>query len=276
LGGAAIGLSAFIPLIMSSSSSSQKYSLKRCISYFPTMLYNTMVVSMTSTWYENVLTQLEDGECILDVGVGTAGALIQCADIIKSKNLRIVGLDYNALYIEEAKIAVIQAGLENHVNLVCMSIYDEKQLPALVLLLQQLSGSRSSSSNLTTNEDKQFFDSIYFSGSFSLLPSPIDALHSVSKLLPSPEKGGGNIYITQTFQRYSPPFFNIVKPLIKYVTTIDFGRLISTKEILEIYEKSGLKLVEHKVIENSIDSFLQGAYLSILSTSKKEKSISAS
>uniref|UniRef100_A0A7S4QJJ7 Uncharacterized protein n=1 Tax=Ditylum brightwellii TaxID=49249 RepID=A0A7S4QJJ7_9STRA len=73
LGGAAIGLSAFIPLIMSSSSSSQKYSLKRCISYFPTMLYNTMVVSMTSTWYENVLTQLEDGECILDVGVGTAG-----------------------------------------------------------------------------------------------------------------------------------------------------------------------------------------------------------
>jgi hypothetical protein len=50
----------------------------------------------------------------------------------------------------------------------------------------------------------------------------LGALTAVKPLL----QPNGKIYVTQTYQRYTPPLLPYLKPLLKYVTTIDFRQLI--------------------------------------------------
>jgi len=76
------------------------------------------------------------------------------------------------------------------------------------------------------------------------------------------------IYITQTYQRHSPPFLSIIKPLIKYVTTVDFGQLVREEDVLDIFKQDGvadiLEIDEHRVLDGSVDNYWQAAYLSVL------------
>lgn len=58
---------------------------------------------MTSVWYYAVLQSLPDGARVLDIGIGTATALIKNKDLIKSKNISVVGVDYDSDYIRKAK-----------------------------------------------------------------------------------------------------------------------------------------------------------------------------
>lgn len=136
------------------------------------------------------------------------------------------------------------------VKLHCKSIFDADL--GQVIALQDENGS------------PREFDAVYFSGSWSLMPSPVEALRVAAKLC----KKDGLIYVTQTFQKQRSPFMRRVKPLLKYVTTIDFGTLHLVAD-LERYleeakvEKDGLKfeVVEKNVIPGSIDNALQAAYL---------------
>ena len=60
----------------------------------------------------------------------------------------------------------------------------------------------------------------------------------------------------------------IVKPLMKYITTIDFGQLTSEDDALAIFEASGLRTVSHEPIAGSlppsVDNYYQLAYLTVL------------
>ena len=116
------------------------------------------------------------------------------------KNLHFTGVDYDNNYIELGKKTVKNYELEKYVRLFCRSIYEKN--------LEEELGNK--------------FDSAYFSGSFSLMPDPVNALHVTASML----KPNGLIYITQTFQKKSTPFLATIKPLLKYLTTIDFGNLI--------------------------------------------------
>jgi len=67
-----------------------------------------------------------------------------------------------------------------------------------------------------------------------------------------------------------------VKPLLKYITTVDFGQLVKTEEIIDILEgvnDDGLFLEEHNVIEGSVDNYWQAAYMSVLGFGKKSSGI---
>ena len=210
-------------------------------------IYDRLIVSMTVQWYKCVLEKLPDNALLLDVGVGTASALLQCRDILIQKKLRIVGIDYNSFYIDTARRAIEDQNMSEYITVQCMDIYDEINVQSLL--------------TNHNKDDKKFFDAVYFSGSFSLLPKPLEALKSLSSSLLSSE---GRIYITQTYQRHTPFLLHRVKPLLKYLTTIDFGNLVTTDGILELYDKSGLVVEEHSVIEGSVDNYWQAAYLSIL------------
>ena len=98
---------------------------------------------------------------------------------------------------------------------------------------------------------------MYFSGSFSLLPDPLGALMAARRLL-SP---GGSIFITQTFQRHGFPGLSIIKPMVKWVSTIDFGRLVYESEIESIIKCSGMNVVVNDVISGSVDNFFQAAHI---------------
>mmetsp|Transcript_19819 Transcript_19819/g.22484 ORF Transcript_19819/g.22484 Transcript_19819/m.22484 type:complete len:295 (-) Transcript_19819:65-949(-) len=224
-------------------------------------IYDQLIVHMTSIWYKNVLERLEDGSTLLDVGIGTAGALLQCKDIIKSKNIKVIGIDYNPYYIQSAQETISKHSMSDYIKVHCTSVYDSKQL-------EQIIGCGDSDTK------NSMIDAVYFSGSFSLLPNPKQALISILPLLKtsthtSTSESKGRVYITQTYQKRIPPFMTMVKPWIKYVTTIDFGKLVTIKEIKDLLmddelKHNGLNLVEHDVMKDSLDNYWQAAYLSIL------------
>eukprot|EP01083_Nonionella_stella_P002790 8003_1 len=234
------------------------FSAKKGIARLTGGIYDKMIVSMTEVWYKNVLERQANNAIILDVGIGTAGALLQCKDIIKAKNLTIIGIDYNEFYIEAASEQITKHGMEDFITVHALSIYDDKKLQNIL-------------DEYIKSKEKRV-DSVYFSGSFSLLPDPKAALIAVMRDALKPDSG--KIYITQTYQKTTPPLMSHVKPLIKYITTIDFGQLVKTEEVVELLKsddlvKEGLVLEEHKLIEGSLDNYWQAAYVSVMGQDSK-------
>ena len=104
------------------------------------------------------------------------------------------------------------------------------------------------------------FDGAYFSGSLTLMPDPVAALRAAAAVV----RPGGTIHCTQTYQRRTLPLLATIKPLLKYVTTIDFGQLTTEERARSIFHASGLHVEQHAVIPGSVDTPLQAAYHTIL------------
>ena len=139
--------------------------------------------------------------------------------------------------------------MEKHVELHCKSVYDE-ELPAM---LRKGAGAAGG------------FAAVYFSGSFSLLPDPAAALDVALSLLAP----GGLIYITQTYQKgdadAAPTMLRVLKPLLFYVTTIDFGQLVYEVELeATLRAHGGLHVLHNGVIAGSVDNRFQSARLVVL------------
>lgn len=157
-------------------------------------LYDLTIVPLTASWYEAVLSRLASGCRLLDVGIGTGGALLRHADRVRQQDLHVTGVDIDADYVARCTRRVARHGLARHVIARVESIHDHHGGP---------------------------YDAAYFSGSFMLLPDPPAAVrHVVSLLAP-----GGRLYFTQTFEHERAPLLERVKPLLRRLTTIDFGRV---------------------------------------------------
>jgi len=213
--------------------------------------YDIIIIHMTSLWYEavfmkiaatmgfNKLQNRNKGEPpfrLLDVGIGTATALLTQKRYLEGLNTKVVGVDYDAEYVAAARQSVSAAGLSDRVIIHCCSIYEATPVEEEV-------------------RKHGKFDAVYFSGSFSLMPDPLEALLVVAKYV----KSGGFIYITQTFQKKSFPGASIGKPLLKYITTIDFGQLFFETQLEDVLRKSGLKVCSNHVIPRSVDNRWQSA-----------------
>ena len=93
------------------------------------------------------------------------------------------------------------------------------------------------------------------------MPDPAEALRVCAKLL---RPKSGRIVITQTFQNRSMFCFHRIKPLLKYITTIDFGQLVFHHEIQKIIEQADINIVEDNPIRDSIDNMWQTARMIVL------------
>ena len=110
------------------------------------------------------------------------------------------------------------------------------------------------------------------------MPNPVEALRIAAAFV----KDNGKIYVTQTFQRANTPFLGTVKPLLKYITTIDFGELHYEKD-LERYVRlaeasvNGVSLVVEDItlVPGSVDNKYQAAKLLIFKKVKTELALSA-
>jgi ubiquinone/menaquinone biosynthesis C-methylase UbiE len=211
-------------------------------------IYDAVIIHMTETWYADVFVKI--GKLIqeqhrvslsnkdikpyrlLDIGIGTATALIRRKEDVLALGLEVVGVDYNAGYVKAAKISLAEKELDQQVQVHCCSIYDAKVV-----------------------DEMEKFDAAYFSGSFSLMPDPLAALHVAAKYV----KKGGHIYISQTFQKRSVPCLSCIKPLMKYVTTIDFGQLFFEAELVDVLKQSKYEILESKKIPGSVDNRFQAA-----------------
>lgn len=157
-------------------------------------VYDAAIVRLTASWYRAVLERLPERCRLLDVGIGTGAALAANARLLVENDLHVTGIDVDAAYVARCRRAIARAGLADRVEVRLESVYDHRDGP---------------------------YDAIYFSASFMLLPDPAAALRHVCRLL----RPQGRIYFTQTFEHERSRLAEIVKPLLRLVTTIDFGRV---------------------------------------------------
>lgn len=218
---------------------------------FSSQVYDLVIIHMTQTWYKAVLDRVSKNSRVLDIGIGTASALLRNQNLVESKNLNFVGVDYDQKYVNSATKQVAQKGMENRVQVVCKSIFDGD----LATTLRKVDKSGRS-------EDP--YDAAYFSGSWTLMPSPVHALRIAASFV----KDDGKVYVTQTFQRQQTPLIGFVKPLLKYITTIDFGQLHYETHLDQYIAEAAkasdgwkLEVEENIVVPGSIDNAYQAARL---------------
>lgn len=172
---------------------------------------------LTAGWYRNVLTRLPLHCHLLDVGIGTGSALLASESLLVERDLRVMGVDVDAAYVDRCRREVSRRGLGDRIEVRLESIYDHGGGP---------------------------YAAVYFSGSFMLLPSPAAALAHVIALLES----GGRIYFTQTFEHRRSRALEIAKPLLRLVTTIDFGRVTYEADFQRVLAEAGLEIEARQVL----------------------------
>jgi tRNA A58 N-methylase Trm61 len=183
-------------------------------------IYDTAILPLTTKWYAEVLGRLPDGARLLDVGIGTGGALARNAELVRRKDLHVVGVDVDADYVKRAQQQISEAGLSDRVEVRLESIYDHRGGP---------------------------YDAAYFSASFMLMPDPPAVLRHVQTLL-TPT---GRVYFTQTFQDRKSSLLEKAKPLLGKVTTIEFGRVTYEQDFRETVAAGGLELQELVTMDKS-------------------------
>jgi len=183
-------------------------------------IYDRAIVGMTAGWYRAVLARLPVGAQILDVGIGTGAALLANADLLADRDLQVTGVDIDTAYIERCRSEVARRELSCRVQVHLESVYDHTGGP---------------------------YDAIYFSGSFMLLPDPAKALRHVTPLLAA----GALVYFTQTFQHARAPLLEWFKPLLGWLTSIDFGRVSYEPEFRRTLATGGLEVETFERLHSS-------------------------
>lgn len=186
------------------------------------LIYRMLIVRMTSRWYLEVLNRIPPNSTILDVGIGEGRALINNRDILSQKALRVHGIDYDNDYVLHCLAAIEDNNLLDQVSVSYESVYD--------------------------HNPPSKYDCVYFSGSFMILPEPEVALHHVCSLLKNRDS---MIFFTQTIETKKNWLLEIIKPLLKYILTIDFGHVTYENEFLSLLEKCNMKVLEHESIANT-------------------------
>lgn len=159
---------------------------------FRSAIYDAVFAHVTAPWYASVLRRIPAGARVLDVGVGTGRSLAGCAEIVRSKGLKITALDVDSDYLECCSRRLAKAGLRDHVHVIKKSFEEHR-------------GGR--------------YDAICFNGSFMLLSEQSDALaHALSLLKPN-----SPIFLTLTLQRRRSALIEFFKPRLGAMTTIEFG-----------------------------------------------------
>ncbi len=183
-------------------------------------LYDRALVALTSGWYAAVLGRLPARTRLLDVGVGTAGALVSQAEVLRTRDLHVTGIDIDADYVKRAQVRVVRADLLDRVDVLHEPLQAHRGGP---------------------------YDAVYFAASFMLFDDPVGALQDAQRLLAP----GGRVWFTQTFQDRPSRFVEKLKPALKHWTSIDFGRVTYEQDFLDVLEAAGLEVETHEVIGRS-------------------------
>lgn len=177
-------------------------------------MYDAALIRLTSGWYREVLQRVPEGATVLDVGIGTAGALIRCADLLRDRDLRVVGVDIDEDYVRRAHRRIEQAGLSDRVRVEHTALQDHAGGP---------------------------YDAVYFAASFMLFPSPVEALAHARRLLAP----GGQVFFTQTFQERTSPMMEKIKPRLRRWTGIDFGSVTYEADFLRTLASASYEVDDH-------------------------------
>jgi ubiquinone/menaquinone biosynthesis C-methylase UbiE len=185
----------------------------RLVDRVRTAVYDAAIVGMTADWYRAVLERLPNGCRLLDVGIGTGAALIANADLLRDKDMHVTGVDIDAAYVERCRRTIVEKRLDRWIAVGLESIDLHAGGP---------------------------YDAVYFSASFMLLPDPPGTLRHLRTVMAA----DALVYFTQTFEHRRSHVVELAKPLLRRVTTIDFGRVTYEADFRETLAKASYDLVE--------------------------------
>jgi len=136
---------------------------------------------------------------------------------VRRKRLRVTGIDIDADYVDRARLRLRGSPLDGLLELRLESVYDHRGGP---------------------------YDAVYFAGSFMLLPEPERALRHCAGLLAP----GGRIYFSLTIQQRPSRSLEVLKPMLKWLTSIDFGRVTYEHPFRSQLDVAGLELEEFTIL----------------------------
>ena len=158
---------------------------------------------------------------VLDIGTATGDALSTIVDDLKEAH--ILGIDYNEFYVPACKKRFES---KPNVEIRFMNFY-----------------------NLEKEESETLFDIIIFGSSFMLMPDQVKALEIAKSTFISYSgklNKNGKIYFLQTLFHERTLYVRMlayIKPILKYLTTIDFGKVLFKKEFEEFLVNNELRIV---------------------------------
>ncbi|MFO7953273.1 MAG: class I SAM-dependent methyltransferase, partial [Thioalkalivibrio sp.] len=112
-------------------------------------IYDFLILRLTARWYAEALERMPDRARVLDVGIGTAGALLANVGRARRKQLHLTGIDIDGDYVRRARSRLQESTLADCAEVFQESVYAHAGGP---------------------------YDVVYFSASFMLLPDPEQAL----------------------------------------------------------------------------------------------------
>ena len=180
-------------------------------------IYDAAIVGMTAEWYRAVLERLPAGCRLLDVGIGTGAALVANAAVLREKDVHVTGVDVDAAYVDRCRRTIVENQLERWITVRLESIDAHAGGP---------------------------YDAVYFSASFMLLPDPVGTLRRLRTLTTR----DALVYFTQTFEHRRSRAVELAKPLLRRVTTIEFGRVTYEADFRDTLAHARYELVETETL----------------------------
>ncbi len=179
------------------------------------------------------IKKIEPNSRVLDFGCGNgicySNQLVK--DIIIKNNIKIQGIDIDKVYINKCLQRIKRENLDSNVNIHIQDVFTFKL------------------------EDKDKFDYIILSESAPLLNEKLlknIVQHMLKYLL---KKNGKIIFINNLTENYTPTMEKL-KPLLKYISMIDFGRILTKKEFKELSKELKLDVEFNLIAKMKIRSIL--------------------
>ena len=198
-------------------------------------LYKLIIHTATNLCYKNCIEYFPNNSAILDVGIGNGVMIKNYHTLIKCKGLKITGIDVNTSYLNYCKRFIKTHQLEN-----CIEIYHEP-----VEAYEPLR--------------KGYFDFILFSMSFMLFNDQQLVLDRIKDWL----KPGGEIVFFQAMFKERSRLIEFIKPKLKYITTIDFGKVTYEKEFFALLDEKKLSILGDRLIKKD---WFKGEYRMIVTS----------
>jgi len=179
-------------------------------------IYDRLIVSTTASWARTWLESLPNGSRALEIGIGTGAAMATAGELLDSKDLQLVGVDIDTAYLKQAEKNLSQ--WSERVTLHNEGILEHGDGP---------------------------YDAICFSACFMLLPDQQAALVKAQELL----KPGGIVGFTLTYEHKRSAWMERFKPMLRVLTTIDFGQVTYKDDFYAELDRGGVEITEDRTLQ---------------------------
>jgi cyclopropane fatty-acyl-phospholipid synthase-like methyltransferase len=201
-------------------------------------------INNTHRFYRKILKRIPNNSTILEVGIGGGATILHNCEMIKSKNLRIRGIDIDAQYLEQCGKIIKDADLSDYVSI--------------------------KNQDLLTMKETKKYDYILFMESYPVIP--INIMNKMMKkcrnLLISKKTfevsietnkkciTGGKVIFMHNLEHNKEPIREFLKPRLKYIPFlwVDFGRLTTHTEFDHFIQKNKYRIETKKNLESVLVS----------------------